>query len=309
MRVAYLGNFDVSHSTESHIAQAWENIGHSVTRIPEQRCEWATLPAVVEGHDLFLWTRTAGFDPPHKDEVQPQALSKIRCPKVGYHLDRWWGLDREWWIDDSAFFTDTDFICTADGGHDDDWARKGITHYWFPPAILEAETVLGTPDRRYTADVVFVGNLTDYGHAEWAPYRQALHVFLRERYHGRFQVFPGRGRPQIRGRDLANLYATVKVVVGDSCLVGEPARYWSDRIPETMGRGGYLIHPHVEGLLDVHPKLDTYPLGDFDRLGVKIDLALSQPGYRTRNAAANREQILAGHTYETRMKRLASLLT
>ena len=244
MRVSYVGNFSVPYSTESHIAKAWENLGHSVQRIPEQGLHWPDLPAIVDG-DLFLWTRTAGFDPPDKDRVQPEALSAIDVPKVGYHLDRWWGLDREWWIGDSAFFTHLDLLCTADGGHDTEWERRGIRHEWFPPAILSDEMQPVEPHRQYTADVAFVGNLTHYGHAEWAPYRQQLWGHLRVWYRGRFVVFPGTGRPQIRGRELASLYATTKVNIGDSCLVGEPERYWSDRIPETLGRGGFLIHPEV----------------------------------------------------------------
>lgn len=308
MKVAYVGNFAVSFSTENHVAKAWENIGHQVTRIPEQNLHWPDLPQMVDGHDLFLWTRTAGFDPPHKDEVQPEALSEINCPKVGYHLDRWWGLDREWWIDDSPFFTATDFICTADGGHDAQWEAKGITHHWFPPAILGTEARLGMTKDKYKADVGFVGNLLDYGHAEWAPYRRALNQALSEYYGPRFRVFPGRGNPAIREQALCDLYASVKVLVGDSCLVGEPARYWSDRIPETLGRGGYLIHPVVEGLADEYPKLSTYPLGDFDELIGQIDAALSQPDWRFKNAHENRMHVLESHLYENRMQRLAGLV-
>lgn len=308
MRVSYVGNFAVDYSTESHIAKAWENLGHEVTRIPEQSLSWPDLPEKVEGSDLFLWTRTAGFDPPNKNVVQPEALSRIKVPKVGYHLDRWWGLDREWWIADSPFFTDTDFLCTADGGHQEAWASRGIKHYWFPPAILSDETELGTYDPQYECDVAFVGNLAHYGHIEWAPYRRELGRVLRKRYGERFRVFP-EGRGAIRGRELANLYATVPVLIGDSCLAGGATRYWSDRIPETTGRGGFLVHPEVPGLLNRHPSLWVYPLGDFDRLFWLVDLALEEQTYLARWwGHRQRLDTLASHTYEKRMERLVSLL-
>lgn len=301
--VSYVGNFAVDYSTETHIAIAFENIGWNVNRIPEQGLDWTRLTSMLEGSDLFLWTRTAGFDPPDK-QTQADALAQISVPKVGYHLDRWWGLDRETWVDESPFFTSTDFLCTADGGHQERWESKGITHYWYPPAILSNEAVVGNFTPRFACDVAFVGNMIDYGHAEWAPYRRELYRFLKPKYH--FRVFPSRGRPQIRGKELADLYASVKVVIGDSCLVGKATHYWSDRIPETLGRNGYLIHPDVEGLN--YPYLETYPLGDFDRLGELIDQALSDPVAREATAEMNRLHVLDHDTYEHRLTDLVSRL-
>lgn len=306
MRVAYVGNFDPPWSTETHIAKAWENLGHEVVRIPEQRTEWNDLDIDA---DLFLWTRTAGFDPPDLDR-QRRALERIGVPKVGVHLDRWWGLARESTErgpldpDPSPFFTHLDLLYTADGG-DHPWA---VPHEWMPPAILSDECALGEPQGRFNYDVAFVGNLTHYGHAEWATYRQQLWGHLRVWYRGRFNVFPGQGRPQIRGRELANLYASVKVLMGDSCLAGNPVRYWSDRIPETLGRGGFLIHPEVEGLKEAYPHLPTYPLGDFDALHNEIEKALSDPVYRQTTAEVNRDHVLAHHTYEERLTRLLTLI-
>jgi len=293
----------VDFSTETHIGIAFENIGWNVNRIPEQGLDWTRLASMSEGSDLLLWTRTAGFDPPDR-QTQADALAELSIPKVGYHLDRWWGLDRESWIDESPFFTSTDFLCTADGGHQEQWASKGITHYWYPPAILSNEAVLGEYQRRNACDVGFVGNLIDYGHAEWAPYRRELYQYLKPKYN--FRVFPSRGQPQIRGKNLANLYASVKVLIGDSCLVGNATHYWSDRIPETLGRGGYLIHPEVIGLN--YPNLPTYPLGDFDKLGWLIDEALADPMARETTAEINRLDVLDFHTYEHRLTDLVNRL-
>lgn len=308
MKVAYVGNFAVSFSTESHIALAWEANGHEVLRISEQQLDWTALPSTVAGSDLFLWTRTAGFDPPNAAQVQAEALAQITIPKVGYHLDRWWGLDRESWIGESPFFWATDFLCTADGGHDQEWASRGITHHWFPPAILGAEAVLGQPSPKYRAKVGFVGNLTSYGHPEWAPYRRELHRLLRQRYRNWFRIFPEQGRSQIRGKALADLYASVPVLIGDSCLSGEATRYWSDRIPETMGRGGFLIHPEVEGLHAEHNELIFYPLGDLDRLCELIDWWLDNDPAREQQRGWQRIEVLERHTYEHRMRRLETLI-
>lgn len=313
MQVSYVGNFDPSWSTENHIARALENLGHTVQRIPEQRLEWLDLPTIVTG-DFLLWTRTGGFDPPdHQRQID--AVKAVKVPVIGYHLDRWWGLNREATErgpaapDASPWFWATDFICTADGGHDWKWKELGIKHYWFPPAILSDETDPGTysPPHR-GVDVAFVGNLQNYGHTEWAPYRRQLYSVLKAKYGNSFQVYPRRGQKQVRGRHLADLYATVPVLIGDSCLVGEPERYWSDRIPETTGRGGYLIHPFVEGLQEQHPDLMTYPLGDFERLTKMVDAALEDSELRQVMARRNCIHTKINHTYEVRMQRLISLL-
>ena len=307
MKVSYIGNFSVSFSTETHIAKAWENIGVEVNRIPEQRLHWPDLPELTEGSDLVLWTRTAGFDPPDLT-AQAEAVEAVSVPVVGYHLDRWWGLDRQADVDRSPWFTSTDFLCTADGGHQAEWKAKGIVHHWFPPAILGDECELGTQLPQYRFDVGFVGNLVGYGHKEWGPYRLELYNFLTRKYGRGFKLFPGKGRPQIRGRQLASVYASVKVLVGDSCLAGDATRYWSDRVPETMGRGGYLIHPWVEGIDEHYPDLTTYRLGDFDGLGKAIDAALNQVDLRKQLAKENRSQVLAFDTYETRMRQLLAIL-
>jgi hypothetical protein len=198
-----------------------------------------------------------------------------------------------------------DLLCTADGGHQDRWATR---HIWFPPAILGDEAQPGEVVQQYSFDVGFVGNLRGYGHTEWAPYREQLWVHLRNWYRGRFQVFPFRGQPQIRGRNLANVYASVKVLIGDSCLPGDTKYYWSDRIAETTGRGGFIIHPYVKGLSDEHPFLVSYPLGDFDFLKAQINAALEDPEWRKENAQINRDHTIKYHLYEHRMLRLVTLL-
>lgn len=314
MRVVYVGNFGPEHSTENHVARALTNNGHDLVFMQESGLDWSRVDytAKVTDADLFMWTRTAGFDPADLT-TQHDAIETLRragIPTVGYHLDRWWGLNRQPDIMRSPFFR-VDLLVTADGGHDTEWAEVGVNHHWMPPAISRDEANRGTYTPAYAADVGFVGNLVGYGHPEWAPYRQDLFNHLNKKYRGRFRVFPGQGRPAIRGKALQDLYASVKVVVGDSCLAGGATHYWSDRVPETLGRGGNLIHPWVVGLAEQHPHLETWPLvsGGFDALGDLIDDMLEDTDQR-REAyiAANHAHTLEHHTYERRMADLIELL-
>lgn len=309
MRVAYVGNFVPPHSTESDVAWTLGDMGHEVVILQESTLEWASLPSLTEGADLMLWTRTAGFDPPDHD-LQRKAVESVECPTVGFHLDRWWGLARESTErgpadpDPSPFFS-LDYLFTADGGHDEEWRQIGANHYWSPPGIARKNLERGRFRRHLWADVGFVGNLRRYGHAEWAPYRAELYRYLSRRFR-RFRVWEG----GVRGQMLADVYASVSVLVGDSCLVGSRGRYWSDRIPETLGRGGFLIHPEVEGFRDSYPEgtLVTYQLGDFDGLGDLIQSYLDDPEERQMVSEVGMGWVADHHTYTHRMERLLAIV-
>lgn len=316
MHIGYIGNFGPAHSTENHVAADAEAVGHSVTRLQENTTEtWATD---VEAFDLLLWTRTGwdwtalGWTVEQAWAAQRDLLARAAragTPTVGLHLDRWFGLDRQHQVDDEPFF-EVDVLYTADGGHDDEWSRRSIDHRWMPPAISAVEARReGRQIRSYRADVAFVGNWSRY-HAEY-PQRRELVSALRNHYRNRFRVWP-RARQAVRGQALADLYRTVKVVVGDSCLApatdGSPIRrYWSDRIPETLGRGGFLLHPWVDGIDDefvdgLHLRL----YHDHAELFGLIDEYLADADARATIAAAGRDHVRAHHTYENRIETIVS---
>lgn len=309
--VAYVGNFAHSFCTERHIELALGSLGFRTLRLQESRTNWGHVRRQVTRARAraLLWTRTWDVN----RNAARQALAHLRddgVPTVSFHLDRWWGLDREYQIATEPFFR-TDVVFTADGG-DHDWAAAGVNHRWLPPGVSASDCVPARPDpSAWPQAVVFVGSYP-YPHAAWAPYREQVIVTARRAAgsHG-FEVLPGRDpdgrpRPAVREGRLRSLYATARIVVGDSCLAGGAVRYWSDRIPETLGRGGFLIHPEVEGLDDwyrngVH--LVTYPLGDFDALGDLIAYWLrpAQDDERRAIAAAGRELVLGRDTYTHRM--------
>lgn len=307
MRVCYLGNFGPSHSTENHVALSLESLGHEVVRVQEG-CAATTLPGIVENAkpDLFLHTQTYGLavSSGTKEErwEATQAINGI-CPTAYFHLDRWWGLQREdQLLSDPEPWTIYHHVFTADGGHDAQWKENGINHHWLPPAVYHGEAFDGTPRSNMRCTVGFVGSWRSYGHPEWEPQRLAMLNLLKQRYGRHFQCFP-KG-PAIRGKDLNDLYASITVVIGDSCLAGSPIRYWSDRVPETLGRGGFLIHPYVEGIFEVHPNLATWELGDNSRLIDQIEFFLANPENRENMRRVNSQHTRAYNTYRNRMQAL-----
>jgi len=306
LTILYVGNFTRPFCTEVHVAGSLAELGHRVVRQQEDQLEWRTLPALAsrEGAHLVLWTRTWEVD----NDAALWALAELAdrgVPTVSYHLDRWWGLEREYQIETEPFFR-TAMVFSPDDQRDR-WADAGVNHRWLPPGVYGPECRPGRVNHRlFPHDVVFVGT-HPYPHPSWAEYRTELLRRLERHYGRRFTRWP-KGRP-VRGTQLASLYATAKVVVGDSCLAGEPHGYWSDRVPETLGRGGLLVHPHDPTLAEWYPDLPTYPLGDFDQLLATVDDLLAQsPEQREQLVEANRSLVLARDTYAHRMATVLELV-
>lgn len=353
MRVIQIGNFRPPHSTENHLLAAMRTWGWEVT--PLQEDDLATFPRLAHNSmeslwtelakpDFVLWTRT-GWDwsrlhdghsyPGGRVQANADQHGFLRSarwlgvPVVGYHLDIWHGLPRVREVDNEPFFH-VPLLITADGGHEDEWTVNGINHVWFPPAVLASECEPGMYRDEYRSKIAFVGSWQGGYHPESA-HRHELVAWLKKNFRRDCRFWPAEGQPAVRGSNLRDLYASVDVVVGDSCFVGTGlANYWSDRIPETVGRGGFLLHPYVPGLEKHFTMMDfgtsgpdsqrlahevgkwehfgTWTAGKWDQLGTAIEWALTHPEERGCIRNAGRRHVLEHHTYERRMQQLAELL-
>lgn len=305
MRVAYCGNFSVSFSTESHVAASLEHLGHMVLRIQEGTVRATDIARMVKAFsaDMYLHTQTRGLadsgGTPDERRSMLEDIKSIGIPTVGYHLDLFFGLDRAEYVRTDPYFQ-TDFFFSTDGGHDAEWADAGVNHYWLPPGVYHAEAIDGTSRDEYRCDVAFVGSWKAYAHVEHWTVRRMMLKQLQRRYGRHFRTFPQ--GPAVRGMDLTDLYASVKVVVGDSCLAGLVPGYWSDRCPETMGRGAMLVHPFVEGILDVHPHVCTYPRTDWQAMFKLIDEHLADDTMREARRHVSAQHTRDYHTYASRMQ-------
>jgi hypothetical protein len=176
--------------------------------------------------------------------------------------------------------------------------------------MVHTEVGRGTPQFRYHKDVGFLGSWVSYGHRDIWPWRYDLVLALNKAYQSKFRVWPRGGIP-IRGWEINALYASVKVMVGDSCLAGGIHHYWSDRVPETLGRGGLLVHPSVEGLRDEYTCTlpIEYVAGDKQSLLAAVDLALGISD-TDRHMLVDEaiDHVREKHTYRTRMQRLLGLV-
>lgn len=297
--IAFLGNFAHTFSTESDLAWSFEFLGHEVIRLQENTIGLRGLEQAFAA-DLFLWVRTPDFLRVPDEEMYKflDSLRERGVPSASFHLDKFWGIpEREALIGKMPFWK-TDYVFTADGGYQTAFVARGVRHYWLPPGVVQRGCYPGTPIESNIFDVGFVGSTTGY-HGCY-PERQTLIAFLEKTFGNRFRVFSG-----YREQALNDLYASIKVVVGDSIFANQlPGlqKYWSDRIPETMGRGGVLVHPEVEGLGIMGNGLLTHLPGDLDGLVGQIDILLTRPSLRRDCRDCNMEIVRKRHTYSNRVQ-------
>jgi hypothetical protein len=273
MKIAFLGNFEPVHSTESHHKWTWEKLGHHVVALQENKTTTEQVVEACKDAQLFAWTHTPGFVP-GGTMLLTDMLDQIHGMGVksfSYHLDVFWCLNtwdrREDNIGKHPSWRVQHFFST-DGSHEADFKKRGINHHWIRPGVVEYGCFEGTFRPDLACDIGFTGSV-NY-HPEY-PYRGIMVKALQDRYKGRFRVFQG-----VRERQLNDLYASCKVMVGDHCFAGRP-NYWSDRLPETVGRGGFIVYPMVEGL---KIPTATYLPQSLPGLFAKIDHYLLYPEQR-----------------------------
>lgn len=306
MRIVFVGNFRVPFTTENDLAWSYEKLGHKVIRMQEDYVTTQEVLQQASNADMLHYVHTHGWETRGfmtMDEVLKK-LERRGIPTVSTHLDTWYGLRRASDVANHPFWK-TQYVFTADGGADE-WIKSlGIPHYYLKAGVVERDCELGDYDEKFAFDVIFVGS-KQY-HPEW-PYRPQLINWLEKTYGSRFAHFGGDGRGVVRGKQLNDLYASAKVVVGDTlCLNFDRQEYWSDRIYETTGRGGFMIHPFIEGLqndFEFDKEIIVYQYGNFDELKAKIDYYLADDKKRKAIQLAGHERTKRDHTYTNRMQQV-----
>ncbi|RDH76356.1 glycosyltransferase family 1 protein [Mycolicibacterium moriokaense] len=307
MKIAFVGNFGVSYSSENHHANSLEALGHQVIRLQEGHNNADTVVEQGMLSDLLVWVHTHGWSTPDgsaygRDAILPK-LAERGIPTLTYHLDLWFGLKRQQDLDTDSFYRTIGHFFTVDKLMAD-WFNKNtnVKGHYLPAAVYDAECYINQNPSSNGNDVIFVGS-RGY-HPEW-PYRPQLVDWLRTTYGSRFTHVGGDGQVKTtRGDDLNRLYASSKIAVGDTLCIGfDYPYYWSDRVYETLGRGGFMIHPRIKGM-DEHftdrEHLVFYDYGDFDQLKYLIDYYLVHDDERERIRSAGQQHVKDHHTYRHR---------
>lgn len=279
--IVQIGNQGAPHATEAAYRDGYEHAGCEVVGIDQaeafQRGPGYVLDLCdVTRADLVVYSRTHNNTALGPEWTETWRILEGRETKTcGVHLDVYWGLpEREAWIasGDPQFTVGTLF--TADGGSDDKWRAAGVNHVWLPPGC-DARFILehAEPFAELAGKIVFVGSSLGY-HDLW-PHRMAMVNFARKTWGERFvEIGNGTVWGPKRGEDLARVYASDCIVIGDCCFADQRRAYVSDRLPESLARGALLLMATNDGLEDLWADDDHYmrwPMGDFVGLRLAID--------------------------------------
>lgn len=306
MKVAYIGNYRHPWCTEVHLAATMESMGIEVFRYQEDEFSVDDLEVdLKDDFDVLLYTRTWGIvKEKQKFIALLNSLKGSSVKSASYHLDLYFGIPRQSTLRGDPFWM-TEFVFTPDGdpAAQEFFASKNINHHYIKPGVFKDECGRGTYRKEFDKDVAFVGSVQGY-HKEW-PYRQSLHTFLTRTYKNDYGKF---GHPEmlVRGQDLNDLYASAKVVVGDSLCPGfVKPNYWSDRVYETIGRGGFLIHPFIRGMEEEFTDGENivfYNFNDFKSLKGLVDHYLASQDERLEISANGMDFVRNNCSYENRLR-------
>lgn len=310
IRVYILGNPDPS-SWKWDVEDGCKRIGWDV--VGHVRPKYFTVDMIKRDiiryqPDLLIWART------HRDEPRGDVwgfvhwLKELSMPTVGIHLDLYWDIEKREPAIGKAPWWKLDYHYTADGG-DRYWESRGINHRWLPPpagARWFKSCTRPLPDwfnqgvSRETAETVyFFGTASTQVHRN---HRLRLLEWAKRRWGKGFR-WVGARHLKLRGHQLCRVYPHARALLGDSA----PAdRYWSDRVPLTLVRGGILAHPRTVGFAEQGFTDETMLLFDhydFDTLGDRIDSLTERE--RKDLTEAGKALIWDRHLWTHRLKEIA----
>lgn len=298
MRIGFIGNFRPSFSTENDRKWSFERLGHEVITYQEDK---TSIGDISDDLDVLFYSHTHGW----KIEGLGKLFLRFRnagIPTASVHLDRWAWLSRVSDVGTEATWY-TEYIFMADGSPEavELYEKHNLNWHYIAPGVVERDCYKAKPRTdRFPHEIIFVGSR---GYHPEYPERPKIIDFLKTHYGSRFGHYGADGLGTTRGGDLNELYASAKIAVGDSCFGGRP-RYVSDRYFETRGRGGFLLHPHVEGV-DTHGVVNYR---DLEELTAKIDYYLEHEEQAQRLRDIGFNHVKEHETYTNRAQEILDII-
>lgn len=286
MRIAFI-SANRKGSWKWDLADALFHRGHEIVKLLD-----SSTFRRPDRFDLVIWTYFQGRGPRFRPDVAVTMDLWLTVPKRERNLASANPRVRNFW--------NAEYVFTADGNpdHQTRFANMGVNHYWLPPACPSRLNHWGQTDGRFDGvEVAFVGS-----RKHWNPLRAEMVDVLAARYGSAFRWYgPYSLWGELRDEDLNDLYASGTIIVGDSMNVDW---YWSDRLPRTVGQGGFMLAANVEGMKEsgfVEGKtVATWDGWQLDSLIDQIDYYLDNPEKRYKIAAEGKEMVKRQHLWEHR---------
>jgi hypothetical protein len=277
-------------------------MGHTVVRMQETEAKSEEIYQKAMSSDMFIWIHTHGWKTPGKHTMESvlKSLKQKGIITMTYHLDLWFGLQRQKDLNTYPVYKHIGHFFTVDSQMAD-WFNNNtaVKGHYLPAGVYHKECYI--EPAKLKNDVIFVGS-KKY-HQEW-QYRPQLINWLSDTYKNKFSHYGNGGIKSLRGKELNILYSSSKIVVGDTlCIDFKYPDYWSDRVYETMGRGGFIIHPYVSGMekeFEDKKHLVFYEYGNLKQLKELIDYYMEHDEERETIRKAGHELVKENYTYKNR---------
>lgn len=286
-KIAIIGKFSNLYD-EEYIAQSFEMLGCEVRRIG-QHYSWIAIREILIAlkPDILLYTK---WEAPKELKITLESLRRSGMKTVCWLFDLYFDYAREYLVKSRSFFR-SDYLFTSDGGHQKRFEDLGMNHTCVRQGIFRDECAL-LPFEAIEHEIVFVGSESPI-----YPERTKIVKDLGAIWYGR------KNTNELRGMELNEVYAKTRIVIGDSF---PSPLYWSNRVVETLGRGGFLIHKEVEGINIDYPYLVTYK--DKEDLLRKIDYYNSHEDERREIIQKNFEWVKENYTMDKKCRELLQCL-
>ncbi len=272
MKIVYYAGFSNkqrSDDTEGHIAHSLEKLGHEVECVQEGSSGYFS-------GDLFLF---------HKAPIEDLKKVVFNGPKVCWYFDKVWD-KRVKWMKDALEWADKIYI--TDGG----WVKNNPNEKFEILYQGIGDDLSKGVRRDFEGKIVFTGEV--YG--ERYEFVQLLNAI----YESDFKVYC-RAFNQV----LRDLCVSIPIFVAPKFPSDD--HYWSSRVYQTIGSGGFLIHPYCSDLAkEYEDGKEIVYYRNNDELKEKIDYYLAHPEERERIRMAGYEKTIKNYTYTQRIKQLCS---
>jgi len=236
MKITYLGGFNKEENTiEKDVRDELVKMGHKVTSIDDKEFDPKNVIELANKSDLFLF-RTGGVDTTdisvfHLTLNRLQyTLQEIKTKKVFWFFDKVIGLGNNWMFNVEPL-VDIGFL------NDETFLRRHHTDKLYPLhlGVFSGNIYNGNYRKDLAFDVAFNGPI--YGT------RNVFIDVMRETFGNKFGVFNFKDDKQF-----ADLCASAKIIISPRFPYDD--WFWSERFYKTIGHGGFLVFPRLEGLKD-----------------------------------------------------------
>ena len=306
-KIAFIGKFRKLYDEEGK-ALSLEKSGYEVLRFDE---DTFNLSEDLNNQDILIRSNPdyvfyAKLRIPNQSQFM-NTLKKNCIKTVCWVPDLYFGTPRENEVRQKYPMFQADYVFSTDGGNQHLFAESGINHYPLKDAIFPANCVTErqVKNSKKRIDVLFVGGLDMNFHGQ---NRYKLLNFLQNTYGDKFFWAGKNNTDEYREDKLTELIRSAKVIIGD-CV--ESKNLWSNRLYETIGRGGLIIHPYVEGIEDHYTDgqhFITFERNNFNILKQKIDFFLDNPKDREEIILNGIKHTKENHTLDNRVSYIVDII-